>query len=773
MIIHYLKIAFRQLLKYKTQTAVSICAMAVSITMMSLITSMMMLIKPVAILHQPYSDRIEKLMHADTRYPLTTEDINLIIGHQFKSAEAIHFCSTNVFSLKVSADFGDSERKSLLASGIQIDPAFLDFYGAESAYSGRKIEPLAANEIVISEALAKKLFADDNPIGRTLNVHFYYFNGSEIDKNYVIKDVMEPVGTTSPFIHHKNDMFFHAEQLSSDFRFECFFLIREGYTADDLQTELDNLISGDKIETANVKRTYSDIEDVTLRNCLILFLFLFVCVSFSSYIRQQAQLFRMREREVAIRTCSGGKPCGLFLLFSCEIMVTLMATLLTAIVLNYIAEEFLLRHYSAMIDLVGWTRSEIMTTSVITVAILTAISLIVVALTVRRIRKDQTGLALRMKPRPKHRLRNVGITVQMVISILFAWLTFTMLLSADGIKEYYGIPDDADRYKKSLILRLNDVSPEETERIYSDIERIESVDKTYKFFDYMTYYSGGDFDPSSDQNTLYYIYYQNADDVIKFYDLKIDTLRRDAAPQWNIAINESFKQLLVDRGIWNGKSANIQGVDYDIVGMFDRLPFHGSDAAPAVIVTNAARPYSQIYDCIVMPKPGREAEARAALNAAIKEVVPDRIDLPVDDYFLIIATKYVAINGMLTAIYILSLISIVTTVATIYASVSLDTRRRRKEMALRKFNGANAKIIGMIFTRTYISILAAAVAITLPVVVIIMAKGIIPDETGLTATTGMAAYALALLLITAITALTIGWKIRDIMRVDPVEYLRN
>ncbi|MDE6637601.1 MAG: hypothetical protein K2K32_05120, partial [Muribaculaceae bacterium] len=153
--------------------------------------------------------------------------------------------------------------------------------------------------------------------------------------------------------------------------------------------------------------------------------------------------------------------------------------------------------------------------------------------------------------------------------------------------------------------------------------------------------------------------------------------------------------------------------------------------------------------------------------------LPSRIDIKAESFYNNVAQKYDVIFALITIIYILSAISVVTTVAGIYAGVALDTRRRRKEMALRKLNGAGPKIIAMIFMRTYIWIIAVAAVISVPLFFITfdeVRRKILPE---ISYSDMAIAYIITLSLIIAITTVTIAWKIRDIMHADPIEYLKE
>ncbi len=168
-----------------------------------------------------------------------------------------------------------------------------------------------------------------------------------------------------------------------------------------------------------------------------------------------------------------------------------------------------------------------------------------------------------------------------------------------------------------------------------------------------------------------------------------------------------------------------------------------------------------------------EKEANKDIQNAIREVLPSRIDLHTESFYDLEAFHYDVQNALISIIYILSTISVLTTLAAIYAGVSLDTRRRRKEMALRKLNGADRKIIATIFMRTYIGIIGTAAIIALPLCYIIFDSFMKRLFEGVDISNLLPAYLIGLLLLIAVTTLTISWKIRDIMHADPIDYLKD
>ncbi len=776
MILHYIQISLRNLRKYKTQTAISICAMAVSLTLMAIVTSFLLLITPTPLTSQPYAERVEKISTH-----ISAENLSLILGHQFKNVEEIHFIEFPTSSAVIpTANSGSKDEHSLITQAKNIDRGFLKFIGMKSAYSGKVIEPISSNEVVITEKLAKRLFGKENPIGKSLDIHYLYYPDAnrEFDKKYIIKDIMEDPSINDNILTGNEEIYTSKDHLNDGNYAACYLLLREGASREDLKKGLKELLSNDDVNLLNAKYTYYDRSSTIIRNCVILFLFLFVLVSYTNYIRQQTQLFRLREREIALRTCLGSQPISLFSLFITEILIVLGLTLVLTLALTSSVTGYLLNRYPSQLEASNVNFDDAIPIVLISTAILFLISIVVVVVSVRKIRLDQTGLALRMKPLPKHRLRNVGLIVQMTVCLIFTWVTVLFFMSIPSLKTYYGIPKDIDKYKKCLRVRVNGIKPDQAKEIYDKVEDLQSVERVYKFFEY---YNSFPLDEEKNDYFSYSLVNQNGLDWVDFYDIEIKDKSDREDPGQYIFVSEEFKQKMIDLNLWNGKTVCLPYFgEYDVKGVIEKIPFHTTSQNCLVAkYVDFQQEDESFYDRIILPKEGREKEAMEEINNVINEVLPGRIDIKAESFYNHIAPQYDMINILITIIYILAAISVVTTMSGVYAGVSLDTRRRRKEMALRKLNGAGLKVIAMIFLRTYLWIVFMAVLISLPLCFMLY-DGFLyhifnGDEVFSGISTGEIdiAYAIALVLIIAITSCTIAWKIRNIMKVDPIDYLKE
>ena len=124
--------------------------------------------------------------------------------------------------------------------------------------------------------------------------------------------------------------------------------------------------------------------------------------------------------------------------------------------------------------------------------------------------------------------------------------------------------------------------------------------------------------------------------------------------------------------------------------------------------------------------------------------------------------------------FLLVAVSILCIILTIYSSVSLETRGRQKEIAIRKVNGAKTKDIIRLFSRYYIHTMAIAFALVfiLGLAIIVIVSAVEDDWPDFSAWRGIfLTYFASVLIVVLITALTAGYKIYKVAKTNAAEYL--
>jgi ABC-type antimicrobial peptide transport system permease subunit len=134
-------------------------------------------------------------------------------------------------------------------------------------------------------------------------------------------------------------------------------------------------------------------------------------------------------------------------------------------------------------------------------------------------------------------------------------------------------------------------------------------------------------------------------------------------------------------------------------------------------------------------------------------------------------------------ISILTIISILCIILTVYSSISLETRGKQKEVAIRKVNGAKTCDIVMLFSRYYIITLCTAFVLSLLIgVALIVAISITVSELERKAITIIfqeiitpitTCYLVSIATITLVTLLTVWQKIYKISHINPALLIKK
>lgn len=500
---------------------------------------------------------------------------------------------------------------------------------------------------------------------------------------------------------------------------------------------------------------------IIISRAVMFFLYLFVIVSLSSALRQWLQLFSMRQREVAIRKSVGGKKSGILAMFVTEELISILSSFILTMACCLFAFSFLENNFRIILDTIYFDKEQILYLMISCYLSIVLICLIADWYAVRRISPEGSGLALQMKPK-RHRLRNVGICIQLVISLIFLSVTIVLAIGFNHIEQQLGIPSDKSRYEKGLLISADRMSESQTLQIKEGLKRLESVGCVMSVET-----SGVTIEYADTTDEPVRVYFQRDNDVVDFYDLDVNYLKTMRHSERYALVSQEIKEKMNDTGEWNCGKIMISGNQYDIAGWFDQIPFWGKST---VILTEPSKEYRGKCHVYILPKDGKEEEAKKEVKELVARVAPDRLDAYPKSLSFELLGEYKSIVSIRAIVYIMFGISMVTTVATIYAAISLDTRRRRKEMALRKINGAKSRDICRIFAKIYIAIMGISILIAVPISWIII-TGL--NETFAFGVSPLLATVISVVVCMAAVFMTLYWKIRSVMNVDPVEYLKD
>lgn len=170
MIIHNIKVAVRNLMKYKFQTIISVLSIAIGIVTLAFTHSMLLLCGWTPIHDEPYYERVYRILFKslpeDEWVRANPEIIKALKANGgLSNAEKTVVSCGPIFGMQVEFHLLDSAVRKGIVKGRQIDPEYPAYMGLHSAITGKKIRTLKAGEAIVSHDFAKKVLHSDNPIG--------------------------------------------------------------------------------------------------------------------------------------------------------------------------------------------------------------------------------------------------------------------------------------------------------------------------------------------------------------------------------------------------------------------------------------------------------------------------------------------------------------------------------------------------------------------------------------------------------------------------------
>ena len=512
----------------------------------------------------------------------------------------------------------------------------------------------------------------------------------------------------------------------------------------------------------------------------------------------------LRRREYALRRAHGAHTLDLWKMLSVQIVVTMLLVGGGSMLIIQLCTSMLQFSENgrliAMLD-----TNELLRQSTQHLAILLLIGFVVAWLAVARFRRDslQESLKTSTGHRPgRHVLRNVLMGTQMSIGFLFLILLAALILFVRHMENNY-LPWLSDEEKQTFIAVPCDWKDmKKTRSIKADVEAIPSV--TELLCDYWGghdivhgYRSALALNPAGDTIRTHELVLVK--DYLKFVHVPLLEGRLPEAPneivvdplfveQHHLGIGDQMDVLASLMGGWistDGKLPDFQdgkipNLRFTIVGVIDNL------LAKSQFLSNSARSrlncYYRFYDercdqLAVKCAPDKITETRQALN----DIMHSHGIWP-QDRFEKMPTLYESIkkrNEMLYQIidlgWLFTAIAIVITLLSVYSAITMDTTYRRKEMAIRKINGAKAHHIALWFGRLYILLLGVSAAITFPVTYILFLNINTGERFigGDTAAYALLFYFAILLCMTLFVALTIGVQIWRIARIQPAQIVKE
>jgi ABC-type antimicrobial peptide transport system permease subunit len=791
MLLHNLKVALRNILKYKVQTLGSILSLAIGMVTLATVHSFLQNFRMASINHEPYYDRVYNLRFdsIQKRQSENSIRINGDIVRAVKANGGPRCIEQGPYAPNGMLTGGWAEftlsgktRRKMQLDAVPLDRNYPNFVGIRSAITGEKIKVLGPHDAIINEKQAKQIFGDKNPVGASIRLSKDY-------GNYQLRlvDVYQDLSLTE---QNSSALFYSPWELEdmdlNQFYAVAFYVVlKEGCTPQQLKAEVNSRLKplGLKVRTEKLKdRLNEEYSTVAIaRSITYLIGSLILLAAIIGFLRMQTQLFWMRRREISLRITNGATRLQLFSMFATEVVVIVLVAYLVAVLMGSWICDYLARPQFAEITSELGTISHLYLYSLVIGLVVMMLCLAIIWIVLSRICKCTQALESGMRRSHNHWFRNTMLGVQVMISMFFLGVTFCLLCWVGKMADFNHIPDDERAYKQSLYLQTN--AAENVQRLRDKLIHLPQVERwipySWGFWKVNELAENEEFSKAVWKDDLFVSYsnvtnyrIQMTSDTsyLDFFKIKVNW-KPKANRKKCILVNEELYKLMRQYHVAPNDILTVDEMDsYQIAGTFQSVPYEGSMKTDiySFIVIDPKEAYGATR-YILVAKPGEYKEMQVAVDRTIQKLEPAVVKPMSSNLRYYMAREMFALEILQNIAWILAIVSLAICLISIFSTVMLDTQTRKKEVAIRKVNGALTRDITKLFGRTYLVI--TLIAMVFAVVAMLLFHIVLSKMFDMVEINPVFPIILSIVIVIGFIAAIIACQVRKIMKVDPSEIL--
>jgi len=777
MLKHYLKIAFRNLWKYKMQNIISIIGLAVGFTCFALATlwiryemtydSFLKDAKQMYVVYKPDSFAPSGRSRS-TNYPLAAH-----LKETFPEiADAIPLIPSYQGG-KITVEGVDFP-----VSIIQADSSFLRMFDVKILEGSRDFLIPGSKNIAITKEKAKQLFGSEHPAGKTVKLWGDEYticavvSGISNHSNYAF-DIISPFAA-----YVWSDQNWNSSSGENTIIKLAYGTNVKAFEKKLFEYEVNHVISIKNMTIkplTKIRYLDPDIEGEVKFHHIMIFAvagILVILCSMFNYFTLFVSRFRIRQKELALRMVCGASGGSLLAMLSVEFILTLaLAVLLGSMLTQGLYKPFLELSNIQMSLPAIYRESLVYIVAVILVSLFVFWSILLI------FRRKSLNLSIR---RSNNNLsRKVSVIVQLVISIGFAFCTIVILKQmyflhhtselGFSFKNRGSLMTDGEN-SDVLANRLKQL-PEITNAV--DIEGMTNL--LPMIFRTSMRVTSWD-DKPADEEVISFEVMKVSPEYIAFYDFRLVTgeMLTDADPDSLVLLNESAVKAFGWREPVGKKFQN-----YTVKGVIKNV----YNFAPTV----------QVNPAFYLKQPYRKETMKMSDGTIIRtgtailfkyhegtwESCKEKIEQMKNEYSITnifsseeVYNKFLkSENSLIKLLYVVSAICVLICIFGFVSLVSLTCEERQKEIAIRKINGATSGTILFMFAKEYFLLLMIGAAVAFSAGWFIMRRWLenYVKQTDIPAWIYLAiTFAMALVIV-----IFVGWQVYKTSNENPAEVVKR
>ena len=787
MLLHNLKVALRNILKYKVQTLGSILSLAIGMVTLAVVHSLLQNFRMPSISHEAYYDRVYTIRFDSIQKRQTDDPINANgdIIRAIKSNGGLRCIEQGPYAPNGlmsggSAEFtlSDKTKRKMQLEPILIERHYPNFAGYRSAITGEKIKVLDTHDAIISKKLSQQIFGDRNPVGTSVNL-------MKGDDNYQLRivDVYQDLSLNEingrPTALYFSPCEFEDMDFDQYFARQLYVVLKEGSTPQQLEAEANGRLKplGLKTNIRPLKEQLDEENASSATGCSITYLIssLILLAAIIGFMRMHAQLFWMRRREISLRITNGATRLQLFSMFATEVvMIVLMAYIMAVFMGAWICDYLAMPQFAEIMFELG-TISHLYLYSLVIGLVVIVLCLAVIWIVLSRICRRTQTLDSGMRRSHNNWFRNTMLCVQVIISMFFLGVTFCLLCWAGKMAEYNHIPDDERPYKQSLYMQTYDA--ENSQRLRDKLIHLPQVERwipySWGYWKIDELAENEEFSKAVWQGDRIVTHYciRNTSDtsLLDFMKIKVNW-KPKADKKKCILVNEELYKHMRQHRVAPNDMLTIDNDSYKIAGTFQSIPYVQNMKYDmyTFIVIDPKFSY-ETNDYILVAKPGEYKEMEVAVDRTIQQLEPTVVAQMSTNLRNRIAFEMFMVEILQSIAWALAVVSLAICLISIFSTVMLDTETRKKEVAIRKVNGALTKDIAKLFGRTYM--LICIIAMVFAVVAMLLFHVVLSQIFDMVEINPVVPILMGVLVVAVFIVVIIAWQVHKTMKVDPSEIL--
>ena len=804
MNLHYFTLALRNLVKYKVQNLICILGLAVGVLCFTIcfyctryvLAADECFTNKEKIVQVQMTQKSGQDSFAGTSVAMV-EELRSMNVPQIKNIVSVAYPREMVFNCQVS----DNLVLPYTLQSIETDGEFLDVFTPEILAGSWESAVKMQNSLVLSESSAIRIFGNaSDALGKNMILtHKLWSSPKSTPKTggipYTVAAVMRDIPSNNSLLFMNsldvlrlncsegviNYVKRNASAKHNTTGSNTYILLNDGFDGNNLEQWLQendysfNTIGYDCIIGTIPLGGRDSFYLISFITGTIGLLILFI--SLLNFFNFLVSVFYSKTKEFTLRKVYGGEFWHLFRqLYVQASLVVLLSCLVMMSIIEVIGDSLILQLDLIELNLFVSKRILMLHGLQYTVLLLAICALICLVITARLYRISvYTGIRKKVAA---HKVtgRNIMLWWQIFICWIFLGLVGGLYMQSrksSGIM-FSELPKDTKSSIVSVNLNYSFVN-EEWKRVMIDkFSKHSSVQE-------MLLTDGSLCEDFSGNSRIFWEGDEN--DYEKWFDVLLLTVPDNFFSFMNIDIEqgdmfETSDQVIVDRRFQQnsgeevvGKVFSMSNSPYTVKGLCETYTYslYDSDGAGFVFVPRKEKDY--IGHCYLKCTPGDAGKVRKYVDDILGKELPATIDYRsttlMEDIYAVQVIEY----SLRKVFVFFALVCILITLLGVYSSISMDTAKRVKEVAIMKVNGAQGRHIAWKFTRLYAILLVSSAMVAFPLLYVIFHFWRMMYVQFFNC--GPVFWISLFMVLAVLVGITIFWKVSAIVKINPARIIQQ